>query len=342
MNFSAVSHSSTLWPNSTGFCRRPRLINSVCGSDRLKTRSLAGNGPAAAVAPPAAPPPLDQRAEVRFSLPLARLRLARHVPRDVQVQPFDPAIVETVRHAFSQKVPRPLQQPCRHPPCVPQQRRAGRVMDVRLHHRRVRAGHLWVHRSLRNSILAKMFVDPLPSFRFDGEEALVQEGEVHDGPLPHPQKILQEPVAANADDRIAEGQPLDVLADQRPEDVLRGEVAIAAPGVACGELQDIPVDCRKDLGIIVEHLTDGTVSFTVVAYDLGQPIVIGLETQHGFLLSTHPCSPWRLSKRCCHQDKDASFLYKPGCAAFVPKPSATETKYSTWPDVRSRSCGDDT
>ena len=38
----AIWHSSTLWPNSTGFSRRPRLISSVCGSKRLKTRSDAG------------------------------------------------------------------------------------------------------------------------------------------------------------------------------------------------------------------------------------------------------------------------------------------------------------
>jgi hypothetical protein len=42
MNFSADSHNSTLWPNSTGFSRRPRLISSVCSSKRLNTRALAG------------------------------------------------------------------------------------------------------------------------------------------------------------------------------------------------------------------------------------------------------------------------------------------------------------
>ena len=55
------------------------------------------------------------------------------------------------------------------------------------------------------------------------------------------------------------------------------------------------MDRRKDLGIVVEDLTDGPVSGTIVANDLGQPVIAGLETQHGFPLPTHPCSPsWSL------------------------------------------------
>jgi len=85
--------------------------------------------------------------------------------------------------------------------------------------------------------------------------------------------------------------PLEVLDDERPQYVFRGVVALSPLGIACGELLQIPVDCRKDLGIVVQDLTDRAVSVTIVAYDLGQPIVIGLKAQHGFLLSTHPCSP---------------------------------------------------
>ena len=69
------------------------------------------------------------------------------------------------------------------------------------------------------------------------------------------------------------------------------------------------MDRRKDLGIVVEDLTDCAVSVTIAAYDLGQPIVIGLKAQHGFLLSTHPCSPlWSFGDN--HEDKDASFFIK--------------------------------
>jgi hypothetical protein len=47
---------------------------------------------------------------------------------------------------------------------------------------------------------------------------------------------------------------------------------------------------------------------TIVAYDLEQPIVIGRETQHGFLLSTRPCSPsWSVNN---HENKNASFFIK--------------------------------
>ena len=66
---------------------------------------------------------------------------------------------------------------------------------------------------------------------------------------------------------------------------------------------------RQNLGIVVQHLTDRPISGTIVTDDLGQPVIPGLKTQHGFLLSTHPCSPmWSLNN---HEDKDASFLYKP-------------------------------
>jgi uncharacterized protein YuzE len=165
-----------------------------------------------------------------------------------------------------------------------------------------------VDRILRNSIPAKQFVDSFPGFRLDGQEALVQEGEVHDGPLPHPQEVLEERVAADANDRLTEGQPFKVLHDQGPQDILRSVVALASLGVAFGELLEILMDRRKNLGIVVEDLTDCAVSVTIVAYDLGQPVVIGLETQHGFLLSTHPCSPsWSTNK---HEDKDASLFFK--------------------------------
>ena len=149
-----------------------------------------------------------------------------------------------------------------------------------------------------------------PGLRPDGEEALVQEGEVHHGPLPHPQEVLEERIAADADDRLAEGQPFEVLHDQSPQDVLRGVVALAALGVAFGKLQEVLVDGREDLGIVVEDLTDGPVSGTIVPYDLGQPVVAGLETQHGFHSSDASLFSYVVVLNN-HEDKDASFLFKP-------------------------------
>ena len=62
---------------------------------------------------------------------------------------------------------------------------------------------------------------------------------------------------------------------------------------------------RKDFGIVVEDLTDGPVSGTIVTDDLGQPVVAGLETQHGFHSSDASLFPYVV---CNHEDKDASFF----------------------------------
>ena len=164
-------------------------------------------------------------------------------------------------------------------------------MDVGLHHGRIGADDVGVDHVLRNSILAKQFVDLPPGFRPDDEEALVQEGEVHYGPFPHPQEVLEERFAADADDCLAEGQPFEVLHDQGPQDILRGIVSLAALGVALGEFLEVLMHGRKDLVIVGEHLTDRPISGTIVTDDLGQPVIAGLKAQHGFLLSTHPCSP---------------------------------------------------
>jgi hypothetical protein len=110
-----------------------------------------------------------------------------------------------------------------------------------------------------------------------------------------------------------------VLDDERPQNVLRGVVALSPLGIAFGELSEILVDHQKNLGIVVEDLTDCAVSVTIAAYDLGQPIVIGLKTQHGFLLSTHPRSPsWSLCSN--HEDKDASFFINPDRVESTPNP----------------------
>jgi hypothetical protein len=91
------------------------------------------------------------------------------------------------------------------------------------------------------------------------------------------------------------------------------------------------VDQRKDSWIVVKDLTDGTVSVTIVAYDLWQAIVIGLETQHGFLLSAHPCSPlWSLNN---HEDKDASFFIKPDRAKPTQEPFRNRNKLVIVPSL---------
>ena len=56
-------------------------------------------------------------------------------------------------------------------------------MDVGFHHGRVGADDVGGDDFLRNSILAKQFVDLPPGFRADGEEALVEKAEVHHGLL---------------------------------------------------------------------------------------------------------------------------------------------------------------
>ena len=48
---------------------------------------------------------------------------------------------------------------------------------------------------------------------------------------------------------------------------------------------------RRISGLSSRDLTDRPVSGTIVPYDLGQPVIAGFETQHGFHLPTHPCSP---------------------------------------------------
>ena len=216
--------------------------------------------------------------------------------------------MEPVRTAARDDLHRLLQQPGGYPPGVPQQRCISGVVDVGFHDGGVGADDVGVDHVFRNSVLAKQFVDVFPGFRLDSQEAFVEEGVVHHRSFPHPGEILEKRIAADADDGFAEGQPFEVLDDQRSEDVFRGVVTFAALGVAFGELQEIPVDCRKDFGIVIEDLTDDAVSFTIVANDLGQPVVIGLELQHGFVLSTHPCSPSWLLKH--HEDKDASFFIK--------------------------------
>lgn len=85
------------------------------------------------------------------------------------------------------------------------------------------------------------------------------------------------------------------------------------------------MDRREYLGVVVQYLTDRPISGTIVTYDLWQSVVTGLETQHGFLLSTHPCYPmWSLNN---HEDKDASLLYKPNRHIMSPQTSATVTKF---------------
>ena len=184
-------------------------------------------------------------------------------------------------------------------------------MDVGFHDGRIGADDVGADRLLRNSIPAQQFVDVLPGFRLDGEEALVQEAEVHHRPLPHAQEVLEERLAADADDGVTKGQPFAVLDDQGSQDVLRGVVCPASRGVSLGKFQQVLVYGGKNLAIGVEHLTDGPVSGTIVTNDSWQSLVTGFKTQHGFHFLTHPCSPWRLGKRSCHKDKDASFLYKP-------------------------------
>ena len=100
-------------------------------------------------------------------------------------------------------------------------------MDVGLHDGRVGANDLRADLPLGNSMAAKQFVDLPPCLGADGQEALVQEAEVHDGPLPHPEEVLEERIAADADDGLAEGESFEVLDDQGPQDVLRGVVALA-------------------------------------------------------------------------------------------------------------------
>ena len=171
-------------------------------------------------------------------------------------------------------------------------------MDVGFHHRRVGADDIGAEHFLRNSIPAKQFVDPPPRCGADGEEAPVEKGEVHHRPLPHPREVLEKRVAADADDRLAEGQPFEVLDEQGPQNVLGGVIALTARGVALGKCQEVLVHGRKDFGIVVEHLTDGPVSGTIVTDDFGQPVIAGLKTQHGFHFSTHPYSPmWSATMR---------------------------------------------
>ena len=169
---------------------------------------------------------------------------------DIQIQPLDLPVVETVGTAARNEFHRLLQQPGDNAPGVPQERRIGGVVDVGFHGGRVGADDVRMDRSLRNSILTKQFVHALPSFRFDDEKALVEERVVHDGSFSHPGEILEERIAADVDDRVAEGHAFDVLDNQRPEDVFGGVIALAAFGAAFGECQEIGVDCGEDLGIV--------------------------------------------------------------------------------------------
>ena len=75
---------------------------------------------------------------------------------------------------------------------------------------------------------------------------------------------MQEPVAADAYDRLAEGQPFEVLEDEGPQDVLRGEVAFPPLAAALREVLEVFVDRIQNLRILVEHLTDRPVSGTIV------------------------------------------------------------------------------
>jgi len=160
--------------------------------------------------------------------------------------------------------------------------------------------------------LAQPFVHPFPGRRLDRQEALVEEAEVHDGPLSHAEEVLEERLAADADHRLAEGKPFTMLDDQSPQDVLGGVIPLPPLGAALGQLLEVLVDGREDLGILVEDLTDRPILVTILSYDLGQPVIAGLETQHGFLLPTHPCSPWgSLEQRQHPKNKDASFLCNP-------------------------------
>ena len=235
--------------------------------------------------------PLDERTERRLHLPLAGFRLAGHVTRDVQVQPLDLPVMKAVRAASRENLPSLRQQPRCHPPRVPQKRGIGGIVNVGFHHRCVGADDVGADHFFRNSILAKQFVDPSPRLGPDDEKALVQKRVVHYGPLSHSQEVLEERITADANDRLAERQPFEVLYDQGPQDVLRGVVALPPVCVSLGKLQQIFVDGRKDLGIVVEDLTDRPVSGTIVPYDLGQPVIAALKAQHGFHFPTHPCSP---------------------------------------------------
>jgi hypothetical protein len=88
------------------------------------------------------------------------------------------------------------------------------------------------------------------------------------------------------DDRVA-GQPFEVMHDKRPQDAFQGVVALSALRMACGGFLQILVGRGEDFRIVVEGLTDRAVSVALAAYDLRQPIVIGLKPQHSFLFSTH-------------------------------------------------------
>ena len=81
----------------------------------------------------------------------------------------------------------------------------------------------------------------------------------------------------------------------------------------------------KKLAIVVEHLTDGPVSGTIVTYHLGNPY---RWTQNSTRLPSFDASLFSLGFRysICHKDKDASFFIQARAGQHRPSHgSATET-----------------
>lgn len=236
--------------------------------------------------------PSDQRPKRAFHLPLSLLRWALGVPRDEQVQALALPVVEAVRAAFRHDFPAALEQTRRHPPRVPQKRRVGRPVDVRLHHLGVRADLGRADRLLRDRLLSQQLVDPLPSRRADRLQAPVQKTVVHHRPLAGPQEILKEFALRDPHHRLPQGEPLDGVDHQGPQDRLRGVVAGASLAAPMGELLEVLMHGLDELEVPLQNPAHPLVLGAIIAYRFGEMLVAGGHRQHGFSYLAHPCPPW--------------------------------------------------
>ena len=200
-------------------------------------------------------------------------------------------VVEAVWAGSRRNLSPATQNPRRHAPRVPQQRRVGRPMDVRFHRRGVGADRGSVDDPRLHRRLSQGRVDRFPRGRTDGLEASVEEAVVHHGPLPRPQEILEELALRDPHLGLPQREALDRVDHQRPQDGFRREIRIPPVAAARREPRQVLMCQFQDLGVLVQDPADALVLLPILAYRFGQVIVVPGKRQHGFSYPTHPCPP---------------------------------------------------
>ena len=98
--------------------------------------------------------------------------------------------------------------------------------------------------------------------------------------------------------RLSEDPLPGLRADGLKALVQEGEIPLAPVATSLGELLQVPVRQIEGFRILVENSADPLVFLSILAYDLGQVVVVPLKCQQDFLFATHLCPPWVVLLDC--------------------------------------------